>query len=281
MAEQKQENPKSFPWKRWVLGFGIAVFALWVISWIYAQCAFDDMAGRGQFGDQFGAVNALFSGLAFAILFVALLMQSRELELQRRQLQLQIVEQRQSREQLARTASAQEQSLQVWRDELQARPRYDLARRVLLAACKTREAFLRIRHVVFLSTEAECEPDLDQTVGALLSRFRSYNELWTELESLQMETEVLWGAEDAKWLKPLRDRVHDYWAKLLTATNITQGIGPGSFWSEETPHLNEIRKTLVEIEIDDTFRVELEEEIKELKTALQNQLQGHGLQLDV
>jgi uncharacterized membrane protein len=40
----------------------------------------------GIFGDQFGGLNALFSGLAFAALVVTLLMQREELELQREEL---------------------------------------------------------------------------------------------------------------------------------------------------------------------------------------------------
>ena len=43
---------------------------------------------RGQTGDQFGAINALFSGLAFAGLITTLLLQRQELELQRRELAL-------------------------------------------------------------------------------------------------------------------------------------------------------------------------------------------------
>lgn len=41
---------------------------------------------RGQFGDMFGAVNALFSGLAFVGLIITLILQRRELELQRDEL---------------------------------------------------------------------------------------------------------------------------------------------------------------------------------------------------
>lgn len=44
---------------------------------------------RGTFGDQFGAVNALFSGLAFAGLIYTIVLQRRDLELQRHDLKLQ------------------------------------------------------------------------------------------------------------------------------------------------------------------------------------------------
>lgn len=44
---------------------------------------------RGTFGDQFGAVNALFSGLAFAGLIYTIILQRHDLKLQRRDLQYQ------------------------------------------------------------------------------------------------------------------------------------------------------------------------------------------------
>lgn len=49
---------------------------------------FPSMVVRGQYGDMFGAVNALFSGLAFAGLIFALLLQQQELNLQREELRL-------------------------------------------------------------------------------------------------------------------------------------------------------------------------------------------------
>ena len=46
-----------------------------------------DSDERGQFGDMFGAVNALFSGLAFAGLIITLILQKTELSLQRDELE--------------------------------------------------------------------------------------------------------------------------------------------------------------------------------------------------
>lgn len=56
-----------------------------------------------EFGDSFGAVNSLFSALAFAFLIVTALMQKKELEYQRKEL-------KETRLQLKRSASAQEAS---------------------------------------------------------------------------------------------------------------------------------------------------------------------------
>ena len=68
----------------------VAVFGVWLTSWILLARYIPDASERGHFGDQFGAVNALFSGLAFAVIFCALYAQHEELREQRRQFQKQV-----------------------------------------------------------------------------------------------------------------------------------------------------------------------------------------------
>ena len=58
-------------------------FGVWALSFILLILGPDD---RGTFGDMFGAVNALFSGLAFAGLIITLIMQHEELGLQREEI---------------------------------------------------------------------------------------------------------------------------------------------------------------------------------------------------
>jgi hypothetical protein len=62
----------------------ICVALVWGASWYYLK----DVADRGTFGDMFGAINALFSGLAFAGVIYAILLQKNELSLQRDELEL-------------------------------------------------------------------------------------------------------------------------------------------------------------------------------------------------
>lgn len=59
-----------------------AVAALWALSGF----ALYWVEQRGTFGDMFGAINALFSGLAFASLVYTILLQRTELQLQRNEL---------------------------------------------------------------------------------------------------------------------------------------------------------------------------------------------------
>ena len=68
----------------------VGVLILWLISLactlLLKFCCGKAMGDLGAVGDTFGAVNALFSGLAFAGMVVTLVMQKQELELQREEL---------------------------------------------------------------------------------------------------------------------------------------------------------------------------------------------------
>ena len=89
----------------------LAVVALlWGAAAIGVWHAFSNLGERGSFGDMFGGVNALFSGLAFAGILFALHLQRQELVVQREELRAQREELRLTREELSRTAAAQEAS---------------------------------------------------------------------------------------------------------------------------------------------------------------------------
>lgn len=65
-----------------------AIVVLWILCWGILSLAFGDLGKQGQFGDMFGSVNALFSGLAFAGLILTILLQMEELREQREELKL-------------------------------------------------------------------------------------------------------------------------------------------------------------------------------------------------
>lgn len=94
------ENPNKQPkldrevriWPFWLLVFTIPI--LCVAFGAAVICLIDDWGERGQFGDMFGGLNALFSGAAFAGVVYAIILQRRELALQREEMRM-------SREELA------------------------------------------------------------------------------------------------------------------------------------------------------------------------------------
>ena len=96
--------------KEWrdLIRLASVIVALWLLFWLVVVSAplLDGWSERGQFGDMFGALNALFSGLALAGVIYALRLQMQELALQREEMQ-------QSREELKRTADAQAAQVQL------------------------------------------------------------------------------------------------------------------------------------------------------------------------
>ena len=91
-------------WWPWLLG----VIVLWILAIIVLPLCFPNIVERGQFGDSFGVVNALFSGLALAGVIYAIILQKKELALQREELEKTRKEIKGQKEQL----EAQNQTLQ-------------------------------------------------------------------------------------------------------------------------------------------------------------------------
>lgn len=89
--ENKQVNRKWF----WLV---FAVLLLWGGMGVVANTQGEN---RGTFGDMFGAVNALFTGLAFAGILMTIMLQMKELRLQRLELRDTRVELKGQKEQLA------------------------------------------------------------------------------------------------------------------------------------------------------------------------------------
>ena len=85
LNKKDTEGSNNNLWQTLLLA-GFVVLIMWLLSWMFIDLYISDTTSRGTFGDKFGAVNALFSGFAFAGLIVTLLYQKEELKLQREEL---------------------------------------------------------------------------------------------------------------------------------------------------------------------------------------------------
>lgn len=83
-------------------------------------------ASEGEFGDQYGALAALFSGLAFWGVIVSLLLQRDDLNMQRKELELQRQEMEDTRKEFARQTELMR--LQLSKSEEQYEKRFELDR---------------------------------------------------------------------------------------------------------------------------------------------------------
>ena len=118
----------------------ILIFAIWFFSAPILFYLFGSPLSVGEAGDIFGAIGALFSGLAFWGLIWALLLQRIELKLQREELKA-------TREELALTRKANEESaemLEKQKELAKIQIQSDIAR-TLIDTINTSESKLRLK----------------------------------------------------------------------------------------------------------------------------------------
>ncbi len=106
--EQETKEQKQSSFTKIGIIAAVVVFVLWGLSFFLL---FTSETWRGTFGDMFGSVNALFSGLALAGVVIAIIMQSQELKLQREELRDTREELKGQKEQLTKQADFYERQM--------------------------------------------------------------------------------------------------------------------------------------------------------------------------
>ncbi len=104
MNERKRTADTSvmeLPWRLFA-----AIVALWFLVGIVPFLVWRDLHSAAEFASTFGVVNALFAALAFGGVIWAIRLQTKELELQRLEIE-------ETRDELRRSADAQDQSQQM------------------------------------------------------------------------------------------------------------------------------------------------------------------------
>jgi len=109
MAENQDKNKIPIG----LLYLIILVIVIWLCTFWGVYKSLPTWTDRGQFGDLFGSINALFSGFAFAGIIYTIYLQKKELSLQREELKLQREEMKASRAVLSTQAKTQDDMYQV------------------------------------------------------------------------------------------------------------------------------------------------------------------------
>lgn len=82
----------------------VAIILIFLLYWYFVSTAVGTAQDGGFFGDMFGGLNALFSGLAFAVIVYSIFQQRKEIENQDKALSLQRQEMARTQAELAKTA---------------------------------------------------------------------------------------------------------------------------------------------------------------------------------
>lgn len=116
MSDKKNE---SYKWQYLLAFILLALIIIW-IWFIYPNTLPDyiDHQKLGTYGDSYGGLNALFSGLAFAGLIVTILLQMKELGLQRQEL-------KETKEALEKSAEANQKTVELIEFQTEAQGHQD------------------------------------------------------------------------------------------------------------------------------------------------------------
>src|SRR5690554_2970678 len=112
MKDDNQKIEKDDKLRPLIFAF-ILIALVWAVSYLIVRHYIPLESDRGTFGDTFGAINSLFSGLALAGIIYTILLQRKELSLQR----LELIE---TRRELKRSADAQEKSEKALTDQIKS-----------------------------------------------------------------------------------------------------------------------------------------------------------------
>ncbi|MEO0592672.1 MAG: hypothetical protein AAFZ38_03750 [Myxococcota bacterium] len=165
-------------WIRAGLILAGAVLLVWSLFWYGVYSWKLDWVKTGAWGDTFGALNTLFSGLAFGALLLTLLMQREELGLQREELTA-------TRKELARGAESQEQAASLLRDQL------NLQQGEHLNQLRSSLSQMYVAHAALKAKRGAQEHT--QTVEAMLAQLEACIrelELSTSREQVERKTEA-------------------------------------------------------------------------------------------
>jgi hypothetical protein len=109
--EANNQSSDDIDYRPLMISF-VVVFIVWAISFAIILFAMNNWNDRGNLGDSFGGINALFSGFAFAGIIYTILLQKKELTQQRQELV-------DTRIELKRSADAQERSERAFKKQIE------------------------------------------------------------------------------------------------------------------------------------------------------------------
>jgi hypothetical protein len=176
--------------------------------------------------------------------------------------------------------------LQTWKKQLKGKTEYELARRLLGAVYKLREAirfvrtpFMSVGEISQALEEANIKLDQpDPNSGAIQER-AVYQKRWEKiqqaLEELDLEAfeaEVVWGYQVAEKLKPLQNCIRTLFASIQTHLRQLQPTYRDSFDVKVIEKIDQVICITSEDPSNDPFAAEIAEAIGEIENFLRPRL---------
>lgn len=158
--------------------------------------------------------------------------------------------------------------LSTWRRQLRGTSEYELAKKAIFKAYEVQQALqtVRTRMLHLSKEEVEAGRMLEEEQRIYDERMNHLNEKWAELQTIRLETKVVWSDDAHNCFNEIQKRIGDlkgavwlhFWMKGAYA-------GPGATVDNNPERVNENNKIVYFDSDDDEFSTKIIESINEVE----------------
>jgi len=167
--------------------------------------------------------------------------------------------------------------LSTWRRQLRGTSEYELAKKAILKAYEVQQALqtVRTRMLHLSKEEVEAGRMLEEEQRIYSERMNHLNEKWAELQTIRLETKVVWSDDAHSCFNEIQKRIGDlkgavwlhFWMKGAYA-------GPGATVDNNPDRVNENNKIVYFDSDDDEFSAKIIESINEVERFFGSKVRG-------
>ena len=167
--------------------------------------------------------------------------------------------------------------LTTWRRQLRGTSEYELAKKAIFKAYEIQQALQTVRNPLLHLSKEEVEAGrrLDEEQRIYNERMNQLNEKWAELQTIRLETKVVWSDDAHNSFNEIQQRIGDlrgaiwlhFWMKGAYA-------GPGAVVDNNPERVIENDKVVYFVSDDDEFSTKITESISEVENFFGPKVRG-------
>ena len=158
--------------------------------------------------------------------------------------------------------------LTTWRRQLRGTSEYELAKKAIFKAYEIQQALQTVRNPMLHLSKEEIEAGrrLEEEQRIYNERMSLLNEKWAELQTIRLETKVVWSDDAHNSFNEIQQRIGDlkgaiwlhFWMKGAYA-------GPGAVVDKNPKRVIENNKVVYFVSDDDEFSMKITESISKVE----------------
>jgi hypothetical protein len=165
--------------------------------------------------------------------------------------------------------------LSTWRRQLKGTAEYEVAKRAVLLARQVCDAMQAVRNPMLYLRKEEVEAgrSLEDEQRIYEKRLNRLLERWTELQTLALETGVIWGEEAERRFDPIRDLIGTLQAEIWLHFWLKGAYAvPGATVDNNPKRVAENAKIVFRVSENDDFSQRIKDALQNVEDFFRNRI---------